>query len=99
VERGVRNEVLEALAVGVPVVASEAAAAGLDLAGGPDFETAAGKTEFADKVVKLLADPGRLDRLGEAGRKAVHNNYSHWSVGIRLEDVVSRAAGETVPQA
>ena len=40
----------------------------------------------------------RLDRLGEAGRKAVHNNYSHWSVGVRLEEIVRRAAGETVPQ-
>jgi sugar transferase (PEP-CTERM/EpsH1 system associated) len=98
VHHGVRNEVLEALAVGVPVVASEAAANGLDLLRGGDVEVATGPIDFSDRVVKLLTDPARLDRLGEAGRKAVHNNYSHWSVGIRLEEIVGRAAGDPVPQ-
>jgi glycosyltransferase involved in cell wall biosynthesis len=91
VERGVRNEVLEAIALGVPVVATPAAKNGLDLLADRDLaveDTAAG---FADRVVRLLEDPDQLDILGEQGRKAVHNNYSHWSVAIRLEEILRHA--------
>jgi hypothetical protein len=51
------------------------------------------------RIVDLLEDPDRLDILGEQGRKAVHNNYSHWSVSIRLEEVLRLAIeGEGAPR-
>ena len=47
----------------------------------------------------LLSDPDQLDILGEQGRKAVHNNYSHWSTAIRLEEILRQAVeGETAPR-
>ncbi|MEN8151502.1 MAG: glycosyltransferase family 4 protein [Planctomycetota bacterium] len=99
VERGVRNEVLEAIAVGVPVVASPEAVGGLDLIADRDLKVAGNTDEFAHQVVDLLEDPDQLDILGEQGRKAVHNNYSHWSVAIRLEEILRLATeGETAPR-
>jgi sugar transferase (PEP-CTERM/EpsH1 system associated) len=96
VERGVRNEVLEAIALGVPVVASPEAASGLDLLANRDLAVEDGPEDFANRVVDLLEDPDQLDLLGEQGRKAVHNNYSHWSTAIRLEEILRQAAeGET----
>jgi sugar transferase (PEP-CTERM/EpsH1 system associated) len=96
VERGVRNEVLEALALGVPVVASPEAIAGLDVIPNRDLAMEVDPQAFADRVVDLLDDPERLDILGEQGRKSVHNNYSHWSVAIRLEEILRQATGSTL---
>ena len=99
VERGVRNEVLEAIAVGVPVVASPEAMSGLDLIADRDVKVAGNPDEFAHQVVDLLEDPDQLDILGEQGRKAVHNNYSHWSVAIRQEEILRLATeGEDAPR-
>jgi len=91
VERGVRNEVLEAIALGVPVVATPEAMSGLDLLPNRDLAVASTPDGFANRVVDLLQDPDQLDILGEQGRKAVHNNYSHWSVAIRLEEILRQA--------
>jgi glycosyltransferase involved in cell wall biosynthesis len=96
VERGVRNEVLESLALGVPVVASPEAISGLDVIPNRDLAMESGPQAFADRVADLLDDPERLDILGEQGRKSVHNNYSHWSVAIRLEEVLRQATGSTL---
>jgi hypothetical protein len=95
VAHGVRNEVLEALAVGVPVVASREAATGLDLLPGRDFAVESDPSRFAEKVVELLHDPFKVDAMGEAGRKSVHNNYSHWGIGLALEEMLTAVRGAT----
>ena len=96
VARGVRNEILEAMALGVPVVATEAAYTGLDLLPGRDLVVEAHPARFAAEIVRLLEDPRKLDEIGEQGRKSVHNNYSHWSVAIRLEEILNAAVSEPV---
>ncbi len=94
VERGVRNEILEAMAARLPVVATEEAMAGLDLLAGRDLVVESNPARFAAEVVRLLEDPGKLDEIGDYGRKAIHNNYSHWSVAIRIEEFVNQACAE-----
>jgi len=94
VARGVRTEILEAMAVGVPVVATHEARTGLDLIPGHDIVVESDDRRFADAVTGLLKDPVRLDQLGDRGRKSIHNNYSHWSVAIRLEEIVNQARAE-----
>jgi sugar transferase (PEP-CTERM/EpsH1 system associated) len=96
ISRGVRNEVLEAMAVGVPVVATPQAAEGLDVLPGRDIVLATDSESLADEVSSLLSDPVRLDQVGEQGRKSVHNNYSHWNAALRLEEIVHQASVEAV---
>ena len=94
--RGVRNEILEAMAVGVPVVATEQAASGLDAIHGRDLVVTEGAGAMADAIGDLLMDPGRLEAMGDRARKAIQNNYSHWSISLRLEEILSAAVSETL---
>ena len=94
--RGVRTEVLEAMALGVPVVASPQAIEGLDLLVGHDLVMSPDSESMVDDVSKLLTDPIRLDQIGVQGKKSVHNNYSHWNAALRLEELIAEAKVETL---
>lgn len=68
---GVRIKILDALAAGLPVVATPAAAAGLALVHGKDALIAADATSFANELVRLLEDAGLRERIGAAGHEFV----------------------------
>jgi len=77
--RGIQNKVLEAMAMARPVVASTAAAEGIDHA---DTIRVAGSTQtFADQVLALLDAPQTAALLGNAARAQVIARYG-W--GARL---------------
>ena len=89
VARGLQNKVLEALALGVPVVASPEAFAGVQATAGRDLLVAGGPDEFARAVVQVLGDAGVRDRLGAAGRACVEGNHD-WDLQLeRLEALVT----------
>jgi polysaccharide biosynthesis protein PslH len=77
--RGIQNKVLEAMAMARPVVASRAAAEGLDHAGTVRLGESA--AEIAEAVIGLLADRAAAVELGLAARRQVMGRYS-W--GARL---------------
>jgi glycosyltransferase involved in cell wall biosynthesis len=92
---GTPNKVLEAMASGVPVVATPVAAAGLDGAAPADLAVAADNWQFAQSVASLLIDRATAERQAVAGWQYVRRLHSLDVVGRRLEailsDVVSRA--------
>ncbi|MDE2491335.1 MAG: glycosyltransferase, partial [Elusimicrobia bacterium] len=67
--RGIKGKVLEAFAMGLPVVASPLAAEGLGARPGRELLAARGDAAFADAVVALLDSPARRAELGAAGRR------------------------------
>ncbi|HSQ56458.1 MAG TPA: TIGR03087 family PEP-CTERM/XrtA system glycosyltransferase [Gemmata sp.] len=75
--RGVQNKVLEALAMGKPVVAAPPALAALGTVDGVDVLSAAAPREFAAAVCELLGSPSRCRELGAAGRRYVELHH-HW---------------------
>jgi sugar transferase (PEP-CTERM/EpsH1 system associated) len=75
VARGVQNKILEAMAMGRPVIASAMCAAGLSARPGIDFEVAQSAKEFAVKAIELLRST-RSAALGEAARARVQLDYS-----------------------
>jgi glycosyltransferase involved in cell wall biosynthesis len=75
VARGLQNKVLEALALGVPVVASPEAFAGVQTVAGRDLLVAGDPDAFARAVVQVLRDAELRDRLGAAGRACVEANH------------------------
>lgn len=99
VGRGVRNEVLEALTFGVPTVVSRAAFVGLDALPSSDLVVADNPSDMAMKIQDLFNDPPGRDHMGFRARRAMLNNYSHWSIALRLEEIVEAAVRETVPTA
>ncbi len=77
---GIKNKVLEAAALGLPVVASERAVLGL--AGDPPFLRPRTPAAWADAVVNLWADPARRAAAGAAARSWVVRTHT-WAAAAR----------------
>ena len=80
---GVQNKVLEAMAVGLPVVTTSYVNAGLEAEDGRHLLVADEPEEFADVVISLLKDAQLRRKLGHAGREFVMTHY-------RWDDVLDR---------
>ena len=93
---GTPNKVLEAMAAGVPVVATPAAAAGLDGLAGNEIAVAADNWQFAQAIAQLLTDADTARRQATAAWHYVRRRHSLAAVAAQLEeilaDVVSRRA-------
>ncbi|MDQ0250515.1 sugar transferase (PEP-CTERM/EpsH1 system associated) [Sphingomonas kyeonggiensis] len=83
--RGIQNKVLEGMAMARPVVASEAAATGIDHGG--TILVGATVGEIAEHVTRLLANRGKAAELGEAARQRVIDRYS-WEARLSPLDAV-----------
>jgi glycosyltransferase involved in cell wall biosynthesis len=88
---GTRLKVLNALARGLPVVASAEGAQGLDAVPGEHLLVAADADSMAEAVCRLTADDGLWRLLSENGRALVHSRYVA-EVAYRPLDEVLRSA-------
>jgi glycosyltransferase involved in cell wall biosynthesis len=84
---GIKGKILEAFAMGVPVVASPRAAAGLDAVAGRDLLVAGSAAEFSAAVVRLLESEPLRRELGENGRRAAERSYDWRTLSGRLGDL------------
>lgn len=75
VARGVQNKLLEAMAMGRPVVSSPAAAEGIDAKAGLELRVAAGARETADAIAALIDDPAAANAMGQAARARMEARY------------------------
>jgi sugar transferase (PEP-CTERM/EpsH1 system associated) len=96
VSRGVRNEILEALTFGVPTVVSREAFVGIDALPGTDLMVTDNDEDMIRTIEDLFVDPQARERLGFRARRAMLNNYSHWSIALRLEEIVEAAVRENL---
>lgn len=83
--RGIQNKVLEGMAMARAVVASPAAAEGIDHAG--TLCVADGADAFGDAVLRLLHDPQATAALGAAARAHVVARYS-WDARLAPLDAL-----------
>jgi len=93
VAAGIQNKVLEAMAMGLPVVATPIAtrAFGKNC---PGIIEAADAQEMIDNVSALMGDSGLAARIGQCGREEVLRNYSWRSSVDRLERIYQDAISE-----
>jgi glycosyltransferase involved in cell wall biosynthesis len=90
--RGVQNKVLEAMAMARPVVASRAAAEGIDARDGEHFLIAASPDEEAAFIIRLLADTALAQNIGAAARQHMLARYG-WAAQLRaLPELLGLAA-------
>jgi sugar transferase (PEP-CTERM/EpsH1 system associated) len=89
IARGIQNKLLEAMAMGRPVVASPAAAAGLGARSGDEVRVADGAAAMAAAVVDLLRDPQRATAMGDAARRFVEREYVWERAMDRLEQLLA----------
>jgi sugar transferase (PEP-CTERM/EpsH1 system associated) len=76
---GLQNKVLEAMAVGTPVVATPSVAAGLDVEPGRHLLVAAEAAGLAGATISLLRDGARARSMAEAARALVARRY-RWAI-------------------
>jgi glycosyltransferase involved in cell wall biosynthesis len=72
---GMRIKVLEAMALGKPVVATRLGAGGIDVRNDHDILLADDSDAFAEAVARLLREPETAARVGAAARASVAARY------------------------
>lgn len=87
---GTRLKILEAMALGTPVVATSKGAEGLDVTDGVHLLIADTPEEFARAVVSVLRDGGLRRRLAAAGREQARASYSWEQVLPRFLTLLDR---------
>ncbi len=80
--RGIQNKILEAMAMGRPVVAAEACVSAMRVLPGQDVLPAREAPDYVRELLALLADAPRAAALGEAGRRCVLQGYS-WAAHLQ----------------
>ena len=96
--RGVQNKVLEAMAMGRPVVAAASCVAAVDARPGEELLPAAEVDDYVQQIDLLLQQPQRAEQVGAAGRACVLQRYS-WTARLSGIDHVlaSSTAGQEPP--
>lgn len=91
---GTRLKILEAMALGTPVVSTSKGAEGLDVTPGKDILIADEPQAFADAVLRLLRDAGLRAWLSENGRRLVREKYDWQIIGERFNAFLEQVVAE-----
>ena len=84
---GVKGKVVQALQLGVPVVATPIGAEGVEIEPGRDAIVAEGREALAQAVVSLLRDAHRCAELSAAGVELVKRRFSRASARSAIETI------------
>jgi glycosyltransferase involved in cell wall biosynthesis len=84
---GIQNKVLEAMAMGTPVVATPKAVAALSATRDEDFLLGKDADAFARQIVRTLTDPGLAARIGQGGRRFVESQHDWARIAEQLESI------------
>jgi sugar transferase (PEP-CTERM/EpsH1 system associated) len=90
IARGTQNKILEAMAMGVPVVTSSAAAGGVDAEAEQHFLVADGAQATAQAVLRIVEQPSERARLAASGRERMLSHHA-WSRSMqRMDRIIER---------
>jgi polysaccharide biosynthesis protein PslH len=96
IARGIQNKVLEALAVGKPVIASPQALEGLEVFPGEHIIQADAPLQWVAEIAKLMDDDRECLVLGAAGR-AFACAHHHWHICLQpLEQLLRLRASSSL---
>jgi polysaccharide biosynthesis protein PslH len=96
VARGIQNKILEAMAMGRPVVAASDCVEALVAEPGREILAAAGAADYQRCIELLLGAPDRAQAIGTAGRQRVLQSYT-WDAHLAVLDRHLAALHETAP--
>lgn len=98
VQAGTQNKILQAMALGVPVVATRACCPGLGVEPGKHLLTADRPDEFVSAIESLLDDENLRNRLKRAAREYVERNHGCEASGDKLLAAYEEALGRPLPE-
>jgi sugar transferase (PEP-CTERM/EpsH1 system associated) len=85
IARGIQNKILEAMAMGRPVIASTDCAAAVDAAAGRELLTASSPQDYTNAIIQMLEAPEVATDIGNAARQRVSERYS-WEAHMKAID-------------
>jgi len=88
---GIQNKVLEAMASGTPVVATEHVLGGIQATPGENIMIANEPKEFAERVVELLKKPSLRRKLAMNARQLIEKKYT-WEISVQQLERIYEAA-------
>ena len=95
---GTRIKVIEALAVGCPVIATAKAVEGLGLEPGVHYLAAERPAEFARAIGELADDDALGRRLGENGRALVQRHFGPEALQAAIAEALAQLESSPPPQ-
>ena len=91
---GIKTRVLEAMAMGKPVVTSSEGIHGIDVTPRENIIIADDSKEFARRVIELLNDKELRNRIGANARKLMEEEYSWEKMTDMLNDVFQKVVNK-----
>ena len=90
IARGTQNKILEAMAMGVPVVASRVAAGGVDASAPEHFLVASTPDEYRAAILRIIEDPAERRRLSISARERMLSHHAWERSMQRLDGIIER---------
>ena len=91
---GIQNKVLEAMAMGTPVVATSKAVSALPVRNNEEVLIADNPESFSEEVIRLLRDQRLRNQLAQKGRRYVEQNHGWDGIVERLEKIYLEVIAE-----
>ena len=99
IARGTQNKILEAMAMGVPVVTTSLAAGGVDAEPGQHLLVADSASDTAAAVLRVVGDATERARLSAAGRSRMLSHHDWSRSMLRLDSIIDRCRTQFARQA
>lgn len=91
--KGTRYKILEALATGTPVVATETAVEGIGVISGKEVVTSNSAEGMAELLIELLTSHHKRRKLAENGKRYVSRHFDWQSISKKL-DIIYQSIGK-----
>ena len=92
---GLKNKVLEAMAMGLPVVCSKVALEGINAVVGQDVLVANTPDEFAKKTIDILLNKELKIMLSKNARMFVEKNHDWEKLSYKIQDIYNRCSSSS----
>jgi len=97
IARGTQNKILEAMAMGVPVVTSRVAAGGVDAEAETHLLVADNAADITQAILRIAENPQERQRLALAGRRRMLSHHAWPRSMHRLDGIIQRCRESFVP--
>ena len=85
---GIKNKILEAMSMNLPVVSTSTGINGIDAINNKEYLLADNPDIFATQVIKLAENPELYEFIGNNARKFVKENYSWEHAMNKMENII-----------
>ncbi len=91
---GTKLKVLDALAMGIPLIAHPIACEGINVKEGDTVVFARTANEYVKEIEALMRSPTKRELMSRAGIRLIEENYSYSTIGKKIKSVIDSVTAE-----